>query len=117
MLVAVVLVSFVSLAAEPRAWAASFEVSPVALSLSAATTTGIVDVTNLSKDPVRLQVTGFAWRQGPDGEIQLGPTDELTFFPALVSLKPGEDRKIRVGVKAAPGLLEKTYRIFVEELP
>jgi fimbrial chaperone protein len=62
-------------------------------------------------------VTGFAWSQGTDGEIQLSPTDELTFFPALVSLKPGEDRKLRVGVKAASGPLEKTYRIFVEELP
>jgi fimbrial chaperone protein len=102
---------------ERVARAASFEVSPVSLSLSAATTTGIVTVTNLSKEPVRLQVTGFAWGQGPDGEIQLTPSDEITFFPALVALKEGESRKLRVGVKAAPGPLEKTYRIFVEELP
>ena len=73
----VLVVAVFVLFAERPAWAASFEVSPVAVSLSAATTTGIVNVTNMSKDPVRLQVTGFAWSQGPDGEIQLAPTEEI----------------------------------------
>ena len=49
--------------------------------------------------------------------IELAPTQDVVFFPALLTLKPGEERRIRVGSTAAPGSIEKTYRIFVEELP
>jgi fimbrial chaperone protein len=103
--------------APTRAWAASFEVSPVALPLAAGASSGILTITNLGTEAVRLQVTGFAWGQGPDGEIQLTPSEELTFFPALLTLQGGEARKLRVGVKAAQGPLEKTYRVMIEELP
>jgi fimbrial chaperone protein len=116
LVVLMALAAFV-LGGERRAWAASFEVSPVSLSLGGGATSGVITVTNLGTDEVRLQVTGFAWGQGPDGEIQLTPSDEITFFPALVTLKGGEARKLRVGVKAQQGPLEKTYRVMVEELP
>ena len=41
----------------------------------------------------------------------------LVFFPALLSLGPGKERKIRVGSTIPAGAAERTYRIFVEELP
>ena len=39
------------------------------------------------------------------------------FFPSLLILKPSEERRVRVGHVTQPGAREKTYRIFVKELP
>jgi len=62
-------------------------------------------------------VSAFAWTQSPAGEIQLAPTSDVIFFPALLSLEPGAERRVRVGTTAKPRASEQTYRIFVEQLP
>jgi fimbrial chaperone protein len=49
--------------------------------------------------------------------MQMTPTDDIVFFPALLALKAGEERKVRVGRTVAPTDVEKTYRISFEELP
>ena len=49
--------------------------------------------------------------------MKLDPTQDITFFPALLSLKPGEERKVRVGAKTSATTVEKSYRMFFEELP
>jgi fimbrial chaperone protein len=99
------------------AWAASFEVSPIRLALSQTSPSALLKVQNQSADPLRFQVTAFAWKQGPGGEMVLDPTDELVVFPTIFALKPGEARNIRVGSTAPLGGVEKTYRLIVEELP
>jgi fimbrial chaperone protein len=47
----------------------------------------------------------------------LSPTADIVFFPKLLTVAPREERKIRVGTLAAAGTTEKTYRLFIEELP
>jgi fimbrial chaperone protein len=106
-----------SLAAAAPAAAATFSVNPTQIFLSGRTTSSLLTLRNESTEMLRFQLTGFAWSQSPAGEIELQPTTDVVFFPALLSLKPGEERKIRVGSTVAPGAAEKTYRIFVEELP
>ena len=49
--------------------------------------------------------------------MQLEPTEDIVFFPTLLTLKPKETRRVRVGSATAQDVREKTYRIFVEELP
>jgi fimbrial chaperone protein len=100
-----------------RAWGANFEVSPIRVPLSRETPNGMLTVKNQSAEPLRFQVTAFAWAQGPGGEMQLAPTDDLVVFPTVFTLKPGESRHMRVGTLAPPSGGEKTYRVFVEELP
>ncbi len=97
--------------------AASFEVSPLRVLLSPAAPTGLLTVNNQSAEPLRFQVTAFAWRQGPTGEMILDPTDELVVFPTMLSLKPGEARHLRIGSTAPLGGVQQNYRVFVEELP
>jgi len=75
-------------------------------------------VRNESPQAVTLQVSAFAWAQSAEGEMQLQPTEDIVFFPALLTLQPGEQRRIRVGTTAAlGGTVERSYRLFIEELP
>lgn len=97
--------------------AAGFTVSPTRIELSARTTSGLLTVKNDSDQVMRLQVSAFAWSQSPAGEIQLAPTTNVIFFPALVTLNPGEERRVRVGTTVRAGSVEQTFRLFVEQLP
>lgn len=97
--------------------AARFQVSPVRLELSSHASSGLLRVLNQSSEPIRFQVTAFAWNQGIDGQMQLQPTKDISFFPSMLRVKPGQSRKIRVGALVSPGRAERTYRVFIEELP
>lgn len=97
--------------------AATFKVSPIQIYLYAGKTTELLAVENQSSEPVRLQVTAFGWSQSPRGDIELAPTVDVVFFPALLTLEAGKERKIRIGVSKPAGAVERTYRVFVEELP
>jgi fimbrial chaperone protein len=97
--------------------AANFSVHPIRLVFAPETRSSILRLTNQSPEPLRLQLSLFAWDQRPDGEMQLSPTEDLVFFPTLLTLGPGESRNIRVGPATPFAAIEKTYRVFVEELP
>jgi fimbrial chaperone protein len=75
-------------------------------------------LTNDSSEELRFQVSAFEWAQADGtGEMNLTPTKDIVFFPALLTVKPGEERKVRIGATVKSGEIEKTYRIFFEELP
>lgn len=94
----------------------AYRVTPVQVHMSGKSST-LLTLTNESDSPLRFQISAFAWTQGPKGELQLAPTDDITFFPALLTLGAGQERKVRVGSNVDAGGVEKTYRIFFEELP
>jgi fimbrial chaperone protein len=100
-----------------EARAAEFDVSPIKLTLSAKALSGTLVVSNRGDQPARFHVTAFAWEQGADGEMVLSPTKEIMFFPAMLTLNPQEARNLRVGVNVKPGNVERTFRVFVQELP
>jgi fimbrial chaperone protein len=97
--------------------AATFTVNPTQIFLSAKTTTALLTLRNDSEETLRFQLTAFNWQQTPTGELALTPTQDVVFFPALLTLGPKEERKIRVGATVGVAAQERTYRIFVEELP
>src|SRR5262245_61428709 len=99
------------------AQASVLHVSPVKVELSRATPSMLVTVGNDSDRELRFQVSAFAWEQAPDGTMQLLSTRDIVFYPMMLTIAAGEERKIRVGTTVAIGTVEKAYRIFVEELP
>src|SRR6266513_6406857 len=96
--------------------ASAFQVTPVRVTFSGPSST-LLTLKNESDQPLRFQISSFVWSQDPKGAMQLGPTEDIVFFPALLSLNPGEERKVRVAATVAATDVEKTYRIFFEELP
>jgi fimbrial chaperone protein len=97
--------------------AATFTVEPTQIQLSARTGSVLLTLRNDSDDTLQFQLSLFKWTQTPSGQMQLEPTDDIVFFPTLLALKPKESRRVRIGSATSQDVLEKTYRIFVEELP
>ena len=102
--------------AEP-ALGATFVVNPINLTLAPASPSALLSITNQSTDVLRFQLSAFAWDQDTDGQQLLTATEDIVYFPTLLSIPPGEQRNIRVGTTVPAEVSEKTYRIFVEELP
>jgi fimbrial chaperone protein len=97
--------------------AAAFSVNPTQIHLSSTTTSRLLTLRNESGEVIRFQLSAFRWAQDPDGQMQLTPTTDVVFYPELLMLAPGEERRVRIGVTARPGAVEQTYRVFVQELP
>lgn len=114
---ALLLLGAATLVGLPPARAADFTVNPIQIFLAGQTRSAILTVQNTSGEPLRFQLNAFTWAQDPAGQMQLAPTSEIIFFPRLLTLAPGEQRIVRVGTSVAAGPVERTYRIFVEELP
>jgi fimbrial chaperone protein len=74
-------------------------------------------VHNVSPEPLRFQVSAHAWQQTRAGAIELSSTQDIVFFPAMLTIKPGETRNVRIGTLNPFGAKERSYRIFVTELP
>ena len=106
-----------SLCLPAGAGASTFTVDPTQVFLTAKASSRMLTLRNQSDHPLRFQLTVFGWSQNERGEMDLVPTQDIVFFPTLLTLAPDEERKVRIGVATEFGATEKTYRIFVEELP
>lgn len=96
----------------------AFTVTPVRVFLGRGASSALLNVKNDSTEPIRFQISLKAWNQGPDGDMQLTDTTDLVFFPTIMELSAGEEKKVRVGSAfKAPVATERSYRIFFEELP
>jgi fimbrial chaperone protein len=98
------------------AFSSDFLVEPVVALLSPQAPSALLNLSNTGDKPVRFELTSYAWSQDLHGGIVLAPTDDVIFFPQLFMLGGGEQRKIRVGAVIPPDS-EKSYRLFIEELP
>jgi len=104
------------LAATP-ALAGEFAVNPVRLELGSGARSGALEVRNEGDHPLGFQVQAKEWTQDTQGRDQYLDTADLVFFPKLMTVEPGQERVVRVGIKRPGAAIEKTYRLFIEELP
>ncbi|HEX9137673.1 MAG TPA: fimbria/pilus periplasmic chaperone, partial [Nitrospirota bacterium] len=57
------------------------------------------------------------WSQDADGKDVYTDARDMVFFPKIMTVEPNEQRAVRIGIKGPPTIKEKTYRLFVEEIP
>jgi fimbrial chaperone protein len=99
------------------AWAGNFQVSPITLELGSGVNSGVFTVMNEGQEKINFQIAVSEWTQDSTGKDVYSETGDIVFFPKIMTLLSGEQRVIRVGLKGPRGRNEKTYRIFIEEIP
>jgi len=97
--------------------AATVSIDPIRVHLSATNRSQSLTLTNSGQESLRFQISAFTWQQNVAGEMELTPTEELVFFPAFLELGPSESRRVRVASTAPAGAKEKSFRLFLDELP
>lgn len=99
------------------AWAGDFQVSPITLELGQGINSGVFTVMNEGQEKINFQIAVSEWTQDSTGRDVYSETRDIVFFPKIMTLEVGEQRVIRVGLKGPRGREEKTYRIFIEQIP
>lgn len=99
------------------AHATELGVDPVRIDLGPGVRGGLLMLRNKGQEPVRVHASVHTWSQDEEGRMALAPTQEVFFFPSMLTLAPGESRPIRVGSPAQPPDAERAFRLIVEELP
>jgi fimbrial chaperone protein len=97
---------------------ASFRFVPTSLTLDAKSRTATLTIENTGDEKVTVQLQMMKWTQDGRGNELYEPTKDLVFFPQILSIEPGKQGTIRVGAEMREELtVEKSYRLFVQELP
>jgi fimbrial chaperone protein len=97
--------------------ASSFTVNPIRITLSGKNQSALLTLQSQTSEEVRFKILVQEWKQSPQGEMQLKDTKDIVVYPGLLTLTPNEERKLRIGSTVPAGAIERSYRIFVEELP
>jgi fimbrial chaperone protein len=96
---------------------ADFSIIPISVALTPQKATDLLTIHNSGNHQVRLQLNIYKWSQTTEGKPVLTPSDDVVFYPPIVTVDQNEDRIIRVGSAVPFGFVEKTYRVVAEELP
>lgn len=99
------------------AGAAEFSVSPIRLDFERGARSAAVTVSNDDTRPLRMQLRLMQWTQDGAGADVYQDSDELVYFPRMMTVQPGEKRLVRVGLKTPAGAVERSYRLYLDELP
>jgi fimbrial chaperone protein len=94
-----------------------FSVSPITLVFEEGVRSGIINVMNEEDKKLHVQIKAFEWTQDENGQDRYVETDDILFFPRIMILDKNEQRIVRAGIKNPTTAREKTYRLFIEEIP
>jgi fimbrial chaperone protein len=100
-----------------RVRASGLNVSPVQVWLSPDSSKSLVTLRNEGPEDARYQVSTMLWDEDASTGMKLSPTEDVVIFPTVLQLKAGEVKSLRIGAVVPFGPVEKTYRIFIEEMP
>jgi fimbrial chaperone protein len=109
--------AILALACSAPVRAADIFVSPVRADLRGATLSETITVSNLGSSRIRVGVKLMEWTQDAQGNDVYKDTSELVYFPRQLELDADGKRQIRVGATSPGAATERTYRMFIEELP
>jgi len=94
-----------------------FRVTPIRLEFDRASKSGVITVVNEGGDKLSVQMKAFEWTQDAEGKDIYIETNDIIFFPRVMALEKKEERIIRAGIRIPAVAKEKTYRLFIEEIP
>ena len=99
------------------ALAGSLRVGPTRLELSVRHPVAVLEVQNTGDQATLAQLDAFGWTQAGTVDL-LDSTEDLITTPLVLNLAPGETRRVRVGLREPNrAMVERSYRLFVREIP
>ncbi len=98
-------------------YAANLGVWPLKVTIWPEKATGSVNLTNKGDTPINLQISASSWDIDENGKFIEADTGDFVFFPRMLTIPPNEEKALRVGYQGDFPLLEKSYRLLVQELP
>ncbi len=99
------------------AFSGQWRVAPARVFLDRTAKSSVITVINEGEEKVNLQCKAMEWTQDPAGKDIYKESNDLVFFPRILLLEKGEQKIIRAGIKMPATTREKTYRLFIEEIP
>lgn len=100
-----------------QAYSSEWRVAPIRLDFDKGTKSGVITVSNDSAEKVHLQIKAAEWIQDAEGKDKYSDTSDLIYFPKIMILDKNEEKVLRTGIKTSSVEKEKTYRLFIEEIP
>jgi len=97
--------------------AADFSVFPARIDIERAGRATAVTVANQDARPLRMQVRLAEWSQDEAGRDVYRDAGRIKAIPGNVVIAPGESRELEVDIAPPPGPGERTYRMFLDEVP
>ncbi|MGQ9616421.1 MAG: fimbrial biogenesis chaperone [Spirochaetota bacterium] len=98
--------------------AGSFSAVPAKVYLSSDQKSAVLKIKNDGGEKLTLQVNTVKWIQDEKGNDRFEDTDEIVYFPRIITLEKGEEKLLRIGYKSDKTMdREKTFRLFIRELP
>jgi len=107
----------IATAAVAPASASEFSVTPIRAELKPGALSETITVTNHASARLRVAVKLVEWTQDATGKDIYRDSNDLVYFPRQLELPPDSKRLVRVGLKVPAGVVERTYRLFIEEQP
>jgi fimbrial chaperone protein len=109
---------FVFLLLSPiNTFSAEFRVTPIRLEFDRGAKSGIIKIINEDDEKLHVQMKAMEWTQDAEGKDQYTETNDIIFFPRIMVIEKNEERILRAGIKIPAIRQERTYRLFIEEIP
>ena len=91
-------------------------VAPVRLDLASTARAEVLSVTNRGSMPSDVQVRVLRWSQ-PGNDDSYAASDDIVASPPRFVLAPGAEQTVRVYRRIAVPESERSYRVFIDQLP
>jgi fimbrial chaperone protein len=98
-------------------YAGSFDIVPVRIIFDSNKKVEDLKIKNETSEKVTIQLKAYEWLQDEMGKDTYSSTEDLVYFPRVFTLEGNEERRIKIGYNKKPSNVEKTFRLFLEELP
>lgn len=96
--------------------AASMHVAPLRLDLGPQRPVASLIIGNPEQVEIAVQAEAVAWTQ-TDGKDVYTPTREVLINPSIFRIPAGGQQIVRVGLQVGTDATERSYRVFVRQLP
>jgi fimbrial chaperone protein len=97
--------------------AGDWRVTPIRLVLGKDAKSGAVTILNESDGRLQVQMKAFEWTQDAEGKDRYEETGDIHFFPRIMIFDKRGEKILRAGIKFPALEMERTYRLFIEEIP